>query len=63
MLRRGFLGNTAIYPTLAHTPEIVAKYEAAVDEVFAQIADVLKSGDLAAALDGPVCDSDFRRVI
>ena len=48
MLKKGFLGNTAIYPTLAHTPEVLELYRKAVDEVFGEIADILKKGNLEA---------------
>lgn len=66
MLKRGFLGNTAIYPTLAHTPEIVELYGKAVDEVFCEIAQLLKKGGREAieeAIGGPVCGSGFKRLL
>ena len=62
MLKKGFLGNTAIYPTLAHTPEVLELYRKAVDEVFGEIADILKKGNLEEAIGGPVCVSGFKRL-
>ena len=66
MLKEGFLGNNAIYPTLAHTDEVLEKYEVAVDKVFAQMAAVLAKDDYNALLDaigGPVCHSGFARLL
>ena len=66
MLKQGFLGNNGFYPTLAHTPEIMKKYESAIDSVFAQMSEILKTDDYNALLDaigGPVCQSGFKRLI
>ena len=66
MLKEGFLANTAIYPTLAHTEEIMSLYRSAMDKVFAQIAAVLKKDDYQAILDaigGPVCQTGFARLL
>jgi glutamate-1-semialdehyde aminotransferase len=65
MLKEGFLGNIAIYPTLAHTDEILAKYRVAIDKVFAQIAEIQKGGKEAIleAIGGPVCLSGFKRLL
>ncbi|MDO8685636.1 MAG: aminotransferase class III-fold pyridoxal phosphate-dependent enzyme [Clostridiales bacterium] len=62
MLDKGFLAPTSIYPTLAHIPEIVEKYGVAVDEVFATIADIIKTGDISAALDSPTAHNGFKRL-
>ena len=63
LLDRGFLANTAIYVTLAHTPQIIASYTSAVDEVFAQLADALRQGEVRARLRGPVAHSGFQRLL
>jgi len=63
MLERGFLAGTSIYPTMAHTEEIVSLYGEAIDEVFGEIADALASGDVKARLKGPVAHSGFRRLL
>jgi len=66
MLKEGFLGNTAIYPTMAHTDEILALYRTAIDKVFAQMAEIVKKGGEEAvreAIGGPVCLSGFKRLI
>jgi len=63
MLKRGFLAGTAIYPTMGHTPEIVAKYGEAIDEVFAEIAEALTTDSVLKRLDGPIAHSGFRRLL
>ena len=66
MLKEGFLGNTGMYPTLAHTDEILALYRAAIDRVFAKIGKILESGnkqDVLDAIGGPVCQSGFARLV
>lgn len=62
MLEKGFLANTAIYPTLAHTPEILGKYENAIDEVFSAMARLIKNGEVESVLGGQVCHSGFKRL-
>lgn len=66
MLKHGFLGNNGFYPTLAHTPEIMAAYEKAIDSVFAEMSEVLANNDynaLLSAIGGPVCQSGFKRLV
>jgi glutamate-1-semialdehyde 2,1-aminomutase len=63
MLDRGFLAGTGLYPTLAHTDEVVDRYGEAIDAVFKEIAESLNAGgDLTALLRGPVAHSGFRRL-
>ena len=66
MLKEGFLGNTAIYPTLAHTDEILAIHREVIDKVFCQIGEIIKKGGKEAiveAIGGPVCLSGFKRLL
>jgi hypothetical protein len=44
MLEREFLAGVSIYPTFAHTGEIVDLYAKAIDEVFGIIAAYLEKG-------------------
>ena len=63
MLARGFLAGAGLYPTLAHTDEIVARYGQAIDAVFKELAVVLGTGgDVTRHLHGPVAHSGFRRL-
>jgi glutamate-1-semialdehyde 2,1-aminomutase len=63
MLTHGFLAGTAIYPTLAHTDDIVARYAEALGTVFAEIAEALEKDGLSALLEGPPAHQGFRRLL
>ena len=63
MLKKGFLASTVIYITLAHTDEVLDRYIIAVDEVFAEIAGILKEDKISECLDGPVAHASFKRLI
>ena len=63
MLERGFLAGLTISITLAHTDEVIDMYAAAIDEVFAEISDALRKGDVKDRLKGPVAHSGFRRLL
>jgi glutamate-1-semialdehyde 2,1-aminomutase len=63
MLERGFLGNTAIYPTAAHNEEIIEKYGEAIDEVFKIQAEAIRTDSIENLLKGPVCHSGFKRLL
>ena len=63
MLQRGFLAGVLIYPTLAHTDEIVDRYGEAIDDVFGVIADALSTDSVKARLAGPVAHNGFRRLL
>ena len=66
MLKEGFLAGTGFYPTLAHTEEVLNLRRAALDQVFCQIADVLKENSreaIVTAIGGPVCQTGFQRLI
>jgi glutamate-1-semialdehyde 2,1-aminomutase len=62
MLAEGFLAGTGLYPTLAHTESVVARYGEAIDRVFGLIARDLAGGDVEKKLCGPVAHSGFRRL-
>ena len=66
MLKRGILGGIGFYPTIAHTPEIMEIYYKAIDEVFAEMKEILAKDSLDAILEaigGPVCQSGFKRLL
>ena len=66
MLEEGFLANTTIYPTLAHTDDVLALYGEALECVFAKMAEILKKGGIEAVLEeinGEVCQTGFKRLL
>ncbi len=62
MLKRGFLAGLTIYPTMAHTTEIVKLYHNAVDEVFGEISIAFHNGSIDKLLTGKVALSGFTRL-
>ena len=66
MKKEGFLGNTAIYPTLAHTDAVLSLYREAIDRVFAKMSALRKEGGKDAimeAIGGQVCQTGFKRLL
>jgi len=62
MLEKGFLASTAFYASFAHKDSDIEKYIQAIDEVFKEIAAIVKKGNPEKFLKGPVCHSGFRRL-
>jgi glutamate-1-semialdehyde 2,1-aminomutase len=62
MLDRGFLTGSGFYPSYAHTARHVDAYTAAADEVFAELAAALRTGDIEQRLATPVRHSGFARL-
>ena len=63
MLEKGFLGGASVYVTLAHNLEIIRRYDVAIDEVFARIAQAIRQDNVRELLRGPVAHAGFRRLI
>lgn len=62
MLKKGYLAGTSMYTCIAHTPEIIDGYFYELDKVFAQIREFEDGRDVMKALEGPVCQSGFKRL-
>lgn len=62
MLERGFLSTMGYYAALAHQPEDITAYLAAVDEVFAIIAQAIHNRNIKTYLKTEVCQSGFKRL-
>jgi len=63
MLEKGFLTGLLTFVTVAHTDAVLDKFEAAVDESFADLADAIAKGDVEKRLKGPQAHQGFRRLI
>jgi len=63
MLARGFLARPSFYATLAHTDEVIDRYATAIDEVFGEMAEALRKGDVEKRLKGPIAHTGFRRLL
>lgn len=62
MLKKGFLAGNSLYPCIAHTPEILDNYFYELDGIFAQIRDFEDGKDVMKVLEGPICQSGFKRL-
>jgi glutamate-1-semialdehyde 2,1-aminomutase len=62
MLKSGFLAANSTYSSLAHTPEVIASYLAALDKVFSIIGSCENGADIGDLLEGPVCHAGFARL-
>jgi len=62
MLERGFLASNLFYAMYAHTDEDVEAYAAAVRDVFGELTDALRSGDVEARLTGEPSARGFARL-
>jgi glutamate-1-semialdehyde 2,1-aminomutase len=63
MLARGFLAGAGFYPTLAHTERDMRLFEAAVAEVFADLAEAIRTDTVEQRLQGSEAHSGFRRLV
>lgn len=62
MLENGFLASNTFYPTLAHTPEIVDEYLAALAECFKILNRAVENDNVLEHLQGPVAHDGFARL-
>lgn len=62
MLKQGFLCGCSTYASLAHTDEIIEKYERACEIAFKNVADAHNNDTVVDSINGPVCHSGFARL-
>jgi glutamate-1-semialdehyde 2,1-aminomutase len=63
MLAKGYLAATAVYVCTEHTADVVERYLADLDSVFALVADCEHGRrDVTSLLRGPVCHGGFKRL-
>ncbi len=62
MLKRGFLATNAYYASYAHKTKHIKAYLEKCDEVFAIVAEAIKSGKPESYLEGNICHAGFRRL-
>ena len=62
MLKKGFLAGNSMYVCIAHTPDVIDAYFDALDPIFARIRNFEDGEDVMKALEGPVCQSGFKRL-
>lgn len=62
MLRKGFLATNSYYSCFAHKQENIDQYLIAVDEVFEHISTAMIEDNPKNHLNGPVCQTGFKRI-
>jgi glutamate-1-semialdehyde aminotransferase len=62
LLKRGFLGTTAFYPSSAHQKEDLDRYEQAFEAALMVVSDAVESGKPQSFLEGPVAQKGFARL-
>jgi glutamate-1-semialdehyde 2,1-aminomutase len=62
MLKHGFLAGAGFVATLAHQDRHVAAYLGALDEVFAEMSEAIRNGDITQRIGGPIKHSAFARL-
>ncbi len=62
MLEQGFLASTSFYSMYPHTMDHVKQYEKAANQVFAELAEAIRLGDIKMRLKGKPAQSGFQRL-
>ena len=62
MLKKSYLAGTSVYVATVHTKEIVDRFFAELEPVFALIKECEDGRDVKSFLDGPTCSSGFKRL-
>lgn len=62
LLKKGILAANSVYTCIDHTPEVVDRYFEALEPVFATIRECEDGRDVAGLLEGPICQSGFKRL-
>ena len=62
MLNQGFLASNSVYVCTEHTQEVVDEYFTLLDPIFLKIRQCEDGKDVMSLLNGPICDSGFKRL-
>lgn len=62
MLAKGYLAATSVYVCTEHTPEVIESYFDALDGVFDLIGECEQGRNVTSLLQGPVCQTGFKRL-
>jgi len=62
MLKKGYLAANSVYACIEHKQDLVDRYFAELDPIFAIIKDCELGLDVNSVLEGPVCHSGFKRL-
>ena len=62
MLKKGYLAANSIYVCVAHTQDLIDRYFAELDPIFAIIKECEQGLDIGSILESPQCHSGFKRL-
>ena len=62
MLKHSYLASNSVYVSTAHKNEHLNKYLKILDKIFKDIKKCEEGFDITKLLDGPVCESSFKRI-
>ncbi len=62
MLKKGYLATNCVYACTEHKQELVDRYFAELDPIFATIKQCENGLDVGSLLEGPLCHSGFKRL-
>jgi glutamate-1-semialdehyde 2,1-aminomutase len=62
MLKKGYMAANIVYVCTEHNTNILEGYEKALDYVFELIAECETRGSIDKLLEGPICNTNFKRL-
>ena len=62
MLKNNFLSSNLIYASIAHSQQNIDDYFSILDEIFCLIKDCEEGRNINDLLNGPICDTGFKRL-
>jgi glutamate-1-semialdehyde 2,1-aminomutase len=62
MLKKGFLASNSVYTCIEHTKEVIDSYFYELEKIFEIIKKCEEGLDINSLLEGPVCQSGFKRL-
>ena len=62
MLKKGFLASNSVYLCTSHSKKIIDKYLFYLEKVFKKIKNCEKGKKIEDMLEGPVCETGFKRL-
>ena len=62
MLKNKFLATNLVYVSLVHSEEIIMKYIDMLDPIFLNIKECENGKNISKLLEGPICQSGFKRL-
>ena len=62
MLKHNFLASNLVYASVSHSQDNIDEYFSILDGIFSLVRECEDGRDVNDLLDGPICDSGFKRL-